>query len=104
VVSRLIWTRRSLADLREIHDYIAKDSKRYAQIQVERIQSAALKIGRFPEIGRLVPEFPTSLRREILSGNYRIIYRQYPDRYQIVILAVVHGRRLLRESMIADPE
>jgi len=89
-----------LVDLQEIHDYIAKDSKRYAQIQVERIQNAALKTGRFPEIGRLVPEFPTNLWREILTGNYRVIYRLYPDRNQVVILAVVHGRRLLKESMI----
>lgn len=93
-----------MEDLREIHDYIAKDSKRYAQIQVERIQSAAAKIGRFPEIGRLVPEFPTGRWREILTGNYRVIYRPDPDRHQIVILAVVHGRRLLRESMIVEPE
>jgi toxin ParE1/3/4 len=96
----LTWSRRSLEDLREIHDYIARDSKRYAQVQVERIQVSALKIGRFPEIGRIVPEFPTGLWREILTGNYRVIYRSDPDRRQIVILAVVHGRRLLKESMI----
>ena len=89
-----------MADLREIHDYIARDSKRYAQIQIERIQASALKSSRFPEIGRIVPEFPTRLWREILSGNYRIIYRFDPDRSQIVILAVVHGRQLLKESMI----
>jgi len=101
VVYRVIWTRKSLEDLREIHDYIAKDSRRYAQIQVERIQASALKAGRFPEIGRIVPEFPKGSWREILTGNYRIIYRTEPPESQILILAVVHGRQLIKESMIA---
>jgi plasmid stabilization system protein ParE len=32
VVLGLTWTRRALVDLQEIHDYIAKDSKRYAAV------------------------------------------------------------------------
>jgi toxin ParE1/3/4 len=100
VVQRVIWTRKALADLREIHDYIARDSPRYAQIQVERIRTAALKIGRFPEVGRILPEFPDEPWREVLTGNYRIIYRWDSERGRGSILAVVHGRRSLRSSMI----
>ena len=101
MVYRVVWTSKSLEDLREIHDYIAKDSRCYAQIQVERIQTSALKTGRFPEIGRTVPEFPKGAWRELLIGNYRVIYRPEPTESQILILAVVHGRQLLKESMIA---
>jgi plasmid stabilization system protein ParE len=101
VVYRVIWTRKSLEDLREIHNYIAKDSKRYAQIQVERIQTSALKTGRFPEIGRIVPEFPKGAWRELLIGNYRVIYRAESMDSKILVLAVVHGRQLLKESMIS---
>ena len=79
MVYRIVWTKGALADLREIHDYIARDSKFYAKIQVERIQTAVLKLARFPEIGRAVPEFPESLWREVLTGNYRLIYRVDPD-------------------------
>jgi toxin ParE1/3/4 len=100
VVQRIIWTRKALADLREIHDYIARDSPRYAQIQVERIQSSALKIARFPEVGRILPEFSDGPWREILTGNYRVIYRWDSGSGQGLILAVVHGRQLLNPTMI----
>jgi toxin ParE1/3/4 len=100
VVHEVVWTRKALADLREIHDYIARDSRRYAQIEVERLQASALKASRFPEVGRVVPEFPGGPWREILSGNYRLIYRAAPDQGRLLILAVVHGRRLLQETMI----
>lgn len=100
MVQRIVWTRKALADLREIHDYIARDSPRYARIQVERIQNAALNIGRFPEIGRILPEFPDGPWREILTGNYRVIYRWDSESKRGLILAVVHGRQLLNATMI----
>jgi len=100
MVLRIVWTRRALEDLREIKDYISKDSKRYAQIQIERIQTAVSKAGRFPEIGRILPEFPKESWREILTGSYRAIYRIDSSQNQVIVVAVVHGRQLLRESMV----
>ena len=50
------WTEHARDDLREIFEYIAKDSRYYAQLQVERIESSAFNIGRFPNIGRHLPE------------------------------------------------
>jgi toxin ParE1/3/4 len=101
VVQRIVWTKKALEDLREIHDYIARDSRRYAQIQVERLQEAARKLSQLPEAGRVVPEFPSGPWREILTGSYRLIYRAEPGAGRIRILAVVHGRQLLRRTMIA---
>jgi toxin ParE1/3/4 len=92
---RVVWTARALADLRSIKDYIARDSPFYARVQVERIRSAALHIGRFPEIGRRLPEFPEESWREILTGNYRVIYRAEPEGERVFVLAVVHGRQIL---------
>lgn len=100
MVHRIVWTRKALEDLREIHDYIARDSRRYAQIQVERLQESALKLSRLPEAGRVVPEFPREPWREILTGNYRLIYRAESSSRQVLILAVVHGRQLLKRTMV----
>lgn len=100
MVYRIAWTSKALSDLREIHDYIAKDSRQYARIQVERIQRAAAKIASFPEIGRVVPEFPDGPWRELLSGNYRLIYRPDPRSPKILIVAVAHGRQLLHGLML----
>ena len=34
---KIIWTELSIEDLKEIHDYIAEDSLRYATIAVNRV-------------------------------------------------------------------
>ena len=89
------WVKRALNDLHEIYEFIALDSPKYAQIQVENIQNSVSNLSEFPALGRKVPEFPDLDYREILVGNYRIIYRVEEKRNQAFILAVVHGRRLL---------
>src|SRR6185295_4953409 len=100
MVFRVVWTRKALADLRAIKDYISRDSTRYAHLQIERIRSAASHLSRFPEIGRVLPEFPDEVWREILTGNYRVIYRVDSQGQRIFVLAVVHGMQLLRASMV----
>jgi toxin ParE1/3/4 len=100
MVRRVVWTRKALSDLRGIKDYISRDSTRYAHLQIERIRSAASHLARFPEIGRILPEFPDEPWREILTGNYRVIYRPDPEEARVVILAVAHGMQLLQTTMI----
>lgn len=97
MVREIKWTLRALDDLRKIYDFIAKDSRRYARIQVENIQNTVSAINSFPLIGRVVPEFPNLSYREMLVGSYRLIYRFSEERKQVVIMAVVHGRQILRE-------
>ena len=50
----------------------------------------------FPHAGRTVPELQVENIREILHGNYRLIYRETDDSVQI--LTVHHGARLLDSS------
>ncbi len=100
MVQEIIWAKRALEDLREIHDYIARDSERYAEAQIKRIQDTAARTLRFPKIGRMVPEFPSEEWRELLSGKYRVIYRHDSGNNIIRILAVVHVRRLLKKSLV----
>ncbi len=91
------WTKRALNDLWEIYEFVARDSPRYAQIQVEKIQKAVSNLAVFPSLGRQVPEFPHLPYREVLAGNYRVIYREEEKRRQVLIMSVVHGRQLLEE-------
>lgn len=44
MVQKIEWTIRSLKDLSDIYEYIAKDSKRYAQIQVEKNTKNGFKL------------------------------------------------------------
>jgi plasmid stabilization system protein ParE len=66
-------------DLRQIHEFIARDSVRYAAMTVVRIREAVARLGKFPQSGRAVPEFPESAYREVIVGNYRAIYRHDPN-------------------------
>ncbi|WP_176225981.1 type II toxin-antitoxin system RelE/ParE family toxin [Candidatus Hakubella thermalkaliphila] len=91
------WAKRALHDLHEIYEFIATDSPRYAQIQVERIQESVLNLAKFPSMGRQVPEFPHLPYREVLVGNYRVLYRVEEKPGRILVMSVVHGRRLLKE-------
>ena len=91
---RIEWTERSLEDLNEIHDYIARDSKNYAHLFVKKIYETVQKLKDFPNIGRAVPEVNNPSVREIIFHNYRIVYRNL-DNY-VEIITVIHGSRLLR--------
>jgi plasmid stabilization system protein ParE len=96
MVQKIKWTKRALADLYGIYEFIAKDSRRYAQIQIEDIQNAVLKLNQFPMMGHHLPEFTHLPYLEILVGNYRVLYRFDKEKKQVLIMSIVHGRRLLK--------
>jgi len=99
MVQEIVWTPRAVGDLRKIHDYIAVDSIRYAQVQIETIQAAALTLSEFPSLGRRVPEFPNLPYREIIVGNYRVMYRFEEQRARVLIMTIAHGRQMLSEPL-----
>lgn len=90
---RIVFSSRALSDIESIAEYIAADSPTYARSVVKRIVQSTRALSKFPQMGRVVPEFENPSVREIFAYSYRIIYRIYEDR--IVIAAVVHGRRQL---------
>ena len=90
------WTQRARDDLRDIHDFIARDSPRVAEALVERLLTATERLAAFPESGRVVPEFPALGYREIIVSSDRVLYRLADN--TVWITAVVHGRRRLRDE------
>ena len=85
------WTTPAKLDLKDIHDYIARDSKHYAQKVSQDIIEKSENLRRFPEIGRIVPEIDDPKIREILIYSYRLIYEVLPDGVQV--LALIHSKR-----------
>ena len=88
---KILWTEPAVEDLRELHEYIARDSEVYASRFVERIISAADKLGNHSRLGRIVPEAADEHIRELIYRTYRIIYRV--STHHVSILAVIHGAR-----------
>lgn len=73
-MAKIIWSDLAIDDLKSIHDYISKDSTRYAAEMVERIIQWIDQLENFPNSGRIVPEFNNELIRELIIDNYRIVY------------------------------
>lgn len=94
------WTLQAADDLQSITEYIAADSTHYASLFAIDVVAAVERLAAFPYSGKLVPELEQTNIREILLGNYRIIYRVCDDR--VDILAVYHGARLLNPSRLSE--
>ncbi len=82
--------------MKQIVDFIAKDKPLAAEKFRQEIIKAVSLLENAPRLGRVVPEFDNPVRRELLHGNYRIIYRLKPRLKKIQVTVVWHGRLLLR--------
>ena len=91
----VIWTQVAIEDLRLIHEYISKDSRFYADRFVGKIVTRIKQLESFPKSGRIVPEFNSSIIRELIEGNYRIIYKIAEDN-SIGIVRIHHAARQLK--------
>lgn len=89
---RINWTFQAKEDLRDIAEYISKDSKLYAKRQVLKIRNSTSILKTQNYLGRIVPEFNEKDIREIFEGNYRIIYKVVSED-RIDILTVHHSAR-----------
>jgi toxin ParE1/3/4 len=95
MAQRVIWTQSAANDLEQTGEYIAKDSPYYASSFIQKIMDISRSLSRFPHRGRMTPEFGDPEIREILIGNYRLIYQVGVT--EISILGLVHGARNLRD-------
>ena len=100
---RVVWTRQAFDCLTEIEDFIARDNPRAAEQHTERLIAKTEALGAHPQLGRIVPEVPGSNLRELVEGNYRIVYRVRGD--IVEVLTVFQGHHLLpKEDLPVAPE
>ena len=86
-------------DLRDIAEYISKNSKRYAELQITRLKTRTKLLKVQTRSGRIVPEINQDTIRELIEGRYRIIYI-IVNESQIDILTIHHSARDLTARMI----
>jgi toxin ParE1/3/4 len=96
---RIIWTDRALTDIEAIADYIALDVVRYAKMVVQQLFKNTEILKTFPLSGRMVPELQNPNLRELLEGEFRMIY-EILEENTIIILTVHHTARLLRPTQL----
>ncbi|MBX9742804.1 MAG: type II toxin-antitoxin system RelE/ParE family toxin [Chthoniobacterales bacterium] len=90
---KIIFSPRAQRDLREIQYYISFDSPQRADRFGQRLLARTEILQFHPEIGRTVPVFANRKIREIILGNYRIIYRVDHLKKEIEIVHYWHAAR-----------
>ena len=90
---KIIWSPLAVDRVSEIAGYIAQDNPVAAESWVNTVFKKVEDLKAFPESGRILPETDNKTIRELIYGNYRIIYRLQEKR--ISILTVRHGKQLL---------
>ena len=97
---RVLWAEQAWARLAEIETFVGRDDPEAASRLVDRIIDRGETLARYPNRGRKLPEIPGSGLRELLMGNYRVVYRRGSK--EIEVLTVFEGHRLLRREELPE--
>jgi toxin ParE1/3/4 len=97
-MAQVKWTPQALEDLEAICLFIARDAPQIAAVFSDRAFRLTDRLANFPRSGRIVPELALADIREVILGNYRLIYRIQEEEVQVI--TVHHGARLLDASRI----
>jgi len=90
---RIIWAPLAVERAAEIAEYISRDNPTAAKNWIDKVFYKVEQLKSFPESGRIVPEINSKDFRELIYGNYRIIYRI--EKTQLSILTIRHGKQIL---------
>jgi toxin ParE1/3/4 len=96
---RLNWTKYAINDLNNIGKYISQDSMLYANRQILKIRTRAKILLKHPKAGNVVDEYGDEKVRELVQGNYRIIY-EIVSESQVDVLTIHHTARNLKNRRI----
>jgi addiction module RelE/StbE family toxin len=92
VTTEVRWTNQAVADLQAIRDFITRDSPRYGRLVAERLFIATERLETFPLSGRIVPELGRDDVREIIVGEYRLVYKIFGG--AVIMLTIFRSSRL----------
>lgn len=87
----VIWSPSARDDLKSIVSYIATGNPDAAILTGQRIIDRSKQIEEFEGSARIVPEFKNKSIKELIEGNYRIIFRIQHN--QIEVVRVWHAAR-----------
>jgi len=93
---KIFWTQNAKKQIIQIEEFIAEDNPSSAIDFVEKLINTTETLTKFPQKGRMVPEFSQTNIRELLYKNYRVVY--LINNSKIEILTIFEGHRLLRNG------
>ncbi len=98
---KVVWTFTAKKDLEDIIEYISKDSIEIAIEKYETIKNTALRLDKYPEQGRIIPELlDQNIRkyREIIISPWRLMYKI--EGSFVYVMAVIDGRRNIEDILL----
>lgn len=99
---KVLWTEQAFERLKELSVYIEVDSSVAASNFINKLIERGESIGQFPKTGRKVPEIDSEEIREIIEGNYRMVYRIKNE--EVEILTVFECHREFPEEDVKSSE
>ena len=90
---KILWSPLSIDRASEIAGYITQDNPDAAESWINTVFKKVEHLKKFPESGRIVPETDNTTIRELIYGNYRIIYRV--EERRLSILTVRYRKQVL---------
>lgn len=99
-MAEVIWTEPALQELDALAEYIALDNPAAASALVKDIFDKIERLENFPKSGRIPPELPDSVYREVVVPPCRIFYRE--DEQRVLVLYVMREERQLRAFMLGN--
>lgn len=74
-MAQVIWSNPAVEDLHQLREFYSQFSTGYAERLVDKLIARVDILIRFPQSGRMAPQFQDGYTRELVSGDYSIIYR-----------------------------
>ena len=71
---KVSWTTTALRRLDGFAQEIAREDPARARAWIDEVFASVARLEQFPESGRIVPEVGKPSIREVLCGNYRVVY------------------------------
>lgn len=99
-MAEVTWTEPALQQLNVIAEYIALDNEIAASNLVKEIFSVTERLVSFPKSGRIPPELPNSIYREVVAPPCRVFYREEGN--HVFILYIMREERQLRAYMLKN--
>lgn len=99
-MAEVVWTEPALQELDAIAEYIALDNPAAASNFVQEVFDKTERLADFPQSGRMPPELPDSVYREVVVPPCRVFYREEDKR--VFVLYVMREERQLRAYMLGS--
>ena len=93
---KVLWTPGAIEDLKAIARFISTDNPQAARRFADKLKRRAESLCRFPNRGGIVLEIGRDDVRELVEGNYRIVYRVRKD--AVHLLTIFEGHKLLQPT------